>query len=484
MSEVIVIGAGVGGLATAARLAAQGHHVTVCEQAHEVGGKLGRLLQDGFAFDTGPSLVTMPQAFEEFFSETGDSLRSVLRLERTTLPRARFPGAGAMESATTYEEFLEGLDLSQGLQWSKLMERAEAIWEATAESFLASPIGSPGALIRLLGRQTRDLRTVAPWKTLRDLSAELLTDQHLKMLLDRYATYSGSDPRKAPAALAVVPFVEQRFGAWYVPGGLYLLGEAIRDRALERGATVRTDTEVLRVTTNGKRVTGVDLADGSHLAADVVVANVDASHLYRELLPRPRLANRVEKRASYGGFALMLGVRGSYHRLVHHEILFPENYELEFDELAAGTPLSDPTIYVSRPLDAAVAPSGHEAWFVLVNAPRERQPTSEGQVAWDELTPSYSGRLLELLAERGLDIRDRVVTTATRSPADLERQTRAVGGAIYGSSSNGARSAFLRPANEGPVRGLFLVGGSAHPGGGLPLVTLSARIVAGLVGRA
>ena len=478
MSRVIVIGAGVGGLAAAARLATQGHRVTVCEQAPVIGGKLGRLRQDGFVFDTGPSLVTMPQVFEEFFSGTGDPMRSVLKLERTTLPRARFPGTGPMEAATTAEEFLEGLDISQRAQWQNLMKRAERIWEATSESFLTSPIGTPRALVRLLGRQTRDLRTVAPWKTLRDLSDELLTDPHLKFLLDRYATYSGSDPRKAPAALAVVPFVEQRFGAWYVPGGLYLLGEAIRDRALERGATVRTDTEVSRIITSGKRVTGVELADGTHLDADAVVANVDAAHLYTDLLPRPRLAGRVEKRASYGGFAVMLGVRGSYHRLAHHEILFPENYETEFDELGEGTPLTDPTIYVSRPLDAAVAPSGHEAWFVLVNAPRQ------GQVEWDELTPSYSVKILDLLAERGLDIRDRITTQATRSPRDLERQTRAVGGAIYGSSSDGARSAFLRPANDGPVRGLFLVGGSAHPGGGLPLGTLSARIVAGLVGTA
>ena len=385
MSDVVVVGAGVGGLAAAARLAKQGHRVTVCEQAPEIGGKLGRQLQDGFAFDTGPSLVTMPQVFEEFFSDTGDPLRSVLRLERTTLPRARFPGTGPMESASTAEEFAEGLDLGQRLQWAALMERAERIWEATAESFLASPIGTPRALVRLLARQTRDLRTVAPWKTLRDLSDEFLTDLHLKMLLDRYATYSGSDPRKAPAALAVVPFVEQRFGAWYVPGGLYLLGEAIRDRAVELGATIRTATDVTRVTTSGRRVTGVDLADGGHLAADVVVANSDAAHLYTDLLPKPRLAAKVESRASYSGFALMLGVRGSYHRLVHHEIFFPARTTSGSSmNSRQARALTDPTIYVSRPLDAAVAPTGHEAWFVLVNA-----PACKDRSTGPKLTPSY-----------------------------------------------------------------------------------------------
>lgn len=478
MSEVVVIGAGIGGLAAAARLAAQGHRVTVCEQAPTVGGKLGRLCQDGFVFDTGPSLLTLPQVFEQLFSDTGDPLRSVVKLERTTLPRARFPGAGVMDSAVTEADFLDSLDGSQRLQWRALLERAERIWAATSTSFLASPIGTPGALVRLLARQTRDLRTVAPWQTLRSLSDDLLTDPHLKTLLDRYATYSGSDPRRAPAALAVVPFVEQRFGAWYVPGGLFALGEAIRDRAVERGATVRTDTDVARVTVTGRRVTGVELADGSRLPADVVVANVDAAHLYTDLLPRPRLARRVAEHASYGGFAVMLGVRGSFHRLVHHEVLFAADYTREFDELKAGKRLTDPTIYLSRPLDAAMAPTGHEAWFVLVNAPRE------GQVDWAAATPSYAEEVIDSLARRGLDIRDRIVTQATRTPLDLARETRAVGGAIYGSSSDGLRSAFLRPANEGPAHGLFLVGGSAHPGGGLPLVALSARIVAGLVGLA
>ena len=477
MSRVVVIGAGVGGLATAARLAALGHHVTVCEQAPTVGGKLGWLTQDGFGFDTGPSLVTLPQVFRELFDATGDPLASVLRLERTTLPRARFADGAVMHAATTEQEFQAGLEHTQGLQWAALMQRAEQIWEATEQSFLRAPIGSPRALARLLARQSRDLRTVAPWQSLRGLSDDVLTDPHLRLILDRYATYSGSDPRKAPAALAVVPFVEQRYGAWYVPGGLHLLGDAIRDRATERGAQLRLDTDVTDIRTNGRRVTGVRLSDGGELPADVVVANADAAHLYRDLLPRPRLARRVVQRASYGGFAVLLGVRGAFHRLAHHEIFFPENYEQEFAQLAAGEILSDPVVYLSRPTDAALAPAGHEAWFVLVNAPRD------GQVDWDEPTSAaYAERIVELLATRGLDLAGRIVTRAHRSPRDLERQTRAVGGAIYGTSSNGARAAFLRPPNEGPVRGLFLVGGSAHPGGGLPLVTLSAGIVAGLVG--
>jgi len=480
VSRVVVVGAGVGGLAAAARLAALGHAVTVCEQAPEVGGKLGWVTHaGGFGFDTGPSLVTMPQVFRDLFHETGDPLEQVLPLRRTTLPRARFADGTVMATAVTEQDFLGGLDPRQRQQWQALLARAEKIWDATHLPFLTSPLGSLPALLRLLPGQLRDLRTVAPWQTLHGLGTSYLPDEHLRTLLDRYATYTGSDPRRAPAALAVVPFVEQRFGAWYVDGGLHRLGLAIRDRAIERGAVVRTGADVVAIETAGRGVSGVRLADGSSLPADVVVANADAAHLYGDLVPRRRLARRVASRASASGFVVLLAVRGETPGLAHHEVFLPADYGREFDELRAGTaPLSDPAIYVSVPRDPAVAPAGCESWFVLVNAPRQ------GQLDWDApgLAEAHTDAVLRLLAARGLDVRDRVQWRSTRSPADLARATRAVGGAIYGTSSDGARAAFLRPANRSRVPGLFLVGGSAHPGGGLPLVTLSARIVAGLVG--
>jgi len=489
VSRVVVIGAGVGGLAAAARLAAVGHDVTVCEQAPTVGGKLGWVTHQTDAgahgFDTGPSLVTMPQVFTELFAATGDSLDSVLTLRRTTLPRARFADGTVMATATTAADFLAGLDGPARQQWQSFTSRAERIWDATHGAFLESPLGSPAAVARLLLRRPAALATVAPWRSLRGLGASYLTDPHLRTLLDRYATYTGSDPRRAPAALAVVPFVEQRFGAWYVDGGLHRLALAIRDRATEGGARVRTGTDVTAVATAGGRVSGVLLADGSRLPADVVVANTDAAHLYGDLIARPRLAARARSRASASGFALLLAVRGRTPGLAHHEVFFPADYDREFDGLRTGAaPLPDPAVYLSVPPDPAVAPPGGESWFVLVNAPRHG--TGRAEIDWDApgLAQTYADRVLAVLAARGLDIRDRVTHREVRSPAHLARATRAAGGAIYGTSSDGARAAFLRPANRSPVPGLFLVGGSAHPGGGLPLVALSARIVAGLVGPA
>ena len=229
------------------------------------------------------------------------------------------------------------------------------------------------------------------------------------------------------------------------------------------------------------------LAGGGRLPADVVVANADAASVYGSLVSSPAAARRLARATpSLSGFVLLLAVRGRTPGLAHHNVLFPADYDAEFDDVfgARARPVQDPTLYVSAPDDPAVRPDGHEAWFVLVNAPRHG--TGPGAVDWRApgLADRYREHLLDLLAARGLPVRDRVLWSRTLSPADLEERTGAVGGAIYGTSSNGAAAAFLRPANRSPVPGLFLVGGSSHPGGGLPLVTLSAQIVAGLVGPA
>src|SRR5512135_56451 len=468
VARVVVVGAGVGGLAVAARLAALGHTVTVCEQAGEVGGKLGWYARDGFGFDTGPSLLTMPQVFEELFAATGAPLRDVLRLAPVEpVARYRYADGTTVESSADLGRFCRRL------------------WAATRGPFLEAP--GPPDLRALALRRPYDLPVVAPGRSLRGLGAHYLRDPRLRMMLDRYATYTGSDPRRAPAALAVVPYVEQAFGAWYVPGGLHRLGLAVAARAVERGARLRLRTEVRAVTTSGGRVDGVRLADGGGLPADVVVANADAERVYASLVRAPDALARLRRATpSLSGFVLLLAVRGSTPGLAHHTALFPADYDQEFDAVFGGWLAGDPTAYVAVPPDPSVAPAGCEAWFVLVNAARHGPHGAPGCLDWDRpgLAAGYAEHVLDLLATRGLPVRDRLRWYETITPADLERRTGAVGGAIYGRSSYGARAAFLRPANRSPVPGLFLVGGSAHPGGGLPLVALSARAVAGLVGPA
>jgi phytoene desaturase len=510
MARVVVVGAGLGGLACAARLAALGHEVVVCEQAQQVGGKLGVLAKDGFVFDTGPSLVTLPAVYRDLFLATGGPLEAEVPLEPVDPvcayrfadgTRLTMPNGPRSAVARAWDE---ALGSGAGADWTAFLGRATAIWDATRATFLEAPLDGSSTLLAQT-RRLRDLRTIAPWLSLRELGARYLRHPHQRTFLDRYATYTGSDPRRAPAALATVPYVEQTFGAWYVPGGLRRLADAVHARAEKRGAQIRLGAPVRAILLDGSgRAAGVRLADGEPLPADVVVANADAARVYRDLLPaspgaRPlRALRRAEP--SLSGFVLMLALRGRTPGLAHHTVLFPADYDDEFDSVF-GTgrhrrpgprPVPDPAVYVSAPDDPALRPDDdHEGWFVLVNAPRHvapgREPDAGGPgVDWDAagLRDRYADRVLAVMAGRGLDVRDRVLWREIRTPADLERETGSVGGSIYGTSSNGLRAAFLRPANRAPVPGLFLVGGSSHPGGGIPLVGLSAAIVAGLIGPA
>jgi phytoene desaturase len=499
VARVAVVGAGLGGLAATARLAAQGHAVTVLEQSEQVGGKLGLLSVDGHAFDTGPSLVTLPQVYRDLFDATGAPLEQSVDLVRLDPAvayrfadgtRLAFPG----EPDAVPAVLDDALGAGSGAQWASLMARAERMWRISEGPFLRTPLAGAATLARL-ARRPADVAAVAPWQSLRGLGTSYLRHPHLRTLLDRYATYSGSDPRQAPAVLATVAHAEQAFGSWYVRGGLHRLAQAVAERAAERGAVLRTGCAVRRILVTGGRAAGVELADGEVLAADVVVSDVDAAALYAHLLPARAAAapRRALARAtpSLSGVVLLLALRGRTPGLAHHTVLFPADYDDEFDSVFgtgrhAGRPrpAADPTVYVSAPDDPALRPDeDSESWFVLVNAPRHEPGRG---VDWDEpgLADRYADRVLQVMADRGLDVRDRVRRRVVRTPADLERDTGSIGGSIYGTSSNGARAAFLRPANASPVPGLFLVGGSAHPGGGLPLVTLSAEIVAGLVGPA
>jgi phytoene desaturase len=503
VAEVVVVGAGMGGLAAAARLATLGHRVTVCEQSDDIGGKLGWLSRDGFAFDTGPSLLTLPAVYRDLFLKTGGPLEGEVDLVAVDpvchyrfadgveldLPNASRAGTTAALDAA----FGDGA----GSDWAAFMDRAGRIWDVTRGPFLESPLDGVRGLLRE-SRKLSDLRTVAPWRSLRGLGRSYLRDPHLRTMLDRYATYTGSDPRRAPAALATVPYVEQTFGAWYVRGGLRQLGLALQHRVLERGAQVRTFTRVTEIETNGGAVSGVRLADGGRLPADIVVSDIDARALYADLVAaesnRRPLAQLERATPSLSGFVLLLAVRGRTPGLAHHSVLFPADYDDEFDSVFGTGPhrgqpraVPDPTIYLAAPDDAALRPdSDHEAWFVLVNAPRHTPDDPSAGIDWDApgFAAAYATRVLDVLAARGLDVRNRLLWQEIRTPSDLERRTGSVGGSIYGMSSNGARAAFLRPANRSPVPGLFLVGGSAHPGGGLPLVGMSAAIVAELIGRA
>jgi phytoene desaturase len=492
MSEVVVIGAGVGGLATALRLATAGHRVTVYERAGVVGGKLGRHVHatraGTFRFDTGPSLLTLPHVVSDLL----DGALTEHLVELDPIVRHRFTDGTVLDSCADQTEFTQRIAAAMGErsadEWRRLWRRAERVWEASWRHVLTVPARSTLALSTLAWR-VGDLGAIGPGQTIRGVGRKYLSDPRMRTLLERYATYSGADPRRAPAALLAIPYAEMRYGGWYLRGGLSTLADALLARCDELGVRVHTGTPVMEIEAAGGRVHGVRLAGGTLVPADVVVANTDALEVYRDLLPDKRRAARLRER-SLAGFVMLLGVHGRTPGLAHHTVLFPRDYDAEFDDVfgrprrgVPAKPPRDPAVFVSVADDPLVRPDGHEAWFVLVNAPPHGDNAAGVDWTVKETAQGYANRILDVLAARGVEVRDRVLFRKLLTPADLQVTTASPGGAIYGTPVHGL-TGLRRPGNRGPVRGLFLVGGSVHPGGGLPMVMLSAKIVAGQIGAA
>lgn len=475
--RAVVVGAGVGGLATAIRLATAGHDVVVLERNPMVGGKLATLEEGGYTFDLGPSLLTLPQVYDDLFRLAGTSLADEVELVRLDPQfRYRWPNGSTLDipdGDAALRAALDAFSPGAAAAWDRFAAHAARIWEISERTFLAGPMGSP---LSLLGRMRSplDLTRIDGNRTLAKSAAAHFEDSRLRQLVGRYATYSGSSPFQAPATLACIPHVERAFGCWYVMGGIGRLGSALERVARRVGVEIRTRTDVGRIVADANRVTGVELADGGAERADVVVANVDAAHLFVDLLPRPKEARELDKvQRSTSGFVVCAAVRGRTEGIAHHNVFFSFHDRQEFQYLEAGQIPIDSTVYacVSSVTDRSQAPRDCENWFMLVNTPPA--------IGIDRKL--MTAAVLNRLAERGHDLRQRIEFTRTLVPADFEARYRAIGGAIYGPSSNGKRAAFQRPSNVGPVDGLYLVGGSTHPGGGLPLVAIGARIVADLV---
>ena len=488
--EIAVIGAGIGGLCTAARLAKAGHRVTIFEASDRTGGKCRTEWIGRYAFDTGPSLLTLPAVYRDFFQRTGEVMGRVVELEEVNPSfDYRFHDGKSVQFANlsrkkTLEAISQSLGDRSAAEWERVMLRAEAMWDVSREPFVESELKSPISLLKR-PRVLRDLATIAPWKSLRGLKIE---SPYLSKIMDRYATYSGSDPRSAPAVLSTIAFVEEAFGAWHIKGGIGTLSEKITQRCEKLGVAINLNTFVTEITHQGNKVTGL-IANGQHRSFDRIVANTDAQFLYEKLLPGSRSAKKVAKslsqsEPSLAGFSLLLGLKPSTApALSHHTILFPEDYDAEFESIfTTKTPVEKPTIYICAPNDPLmVKDAGHEAWFVLVNAPRHSKGSDGFDWSDAEFGRRYANSIIDQIEARGISIRDRLEVLEIRTPLDLQNSVHAPGGSIYGTSSNGARSAFARAKNRSPIKGLYLVGGSAHPGGGLPLVGLSAEIVANAI---
>ncbi len=487
--KVGVIGSGIGGLSAACELAKDGHDVTVYEKNAMPGGKLGELVIDGFRFDTGPSLFTMPFVAEELFGYCGFKLQDFLHLQPLTpLCRYTYADGTVFDSFEDRDEAVSAIkELSDpdSRAYSAFLDHASTLYSRTAQSFIFNPLAD-----------VRDLRSLRWWDMLRIDAFTTVSDRidrtfesdYMRMFFKRFTTYNGSNPWQAPATLNVIPHVELNQGGYYVKGGLYRIAEALVKMADMLGVKFHYQALVQQIGHQSGQAKYL-LVDGSIVEHDLIVSNSDATHTYTklisdEVISAQKKAHLASVEPSCSGFVLLLGIDRTYDQLVHHNIFFSSDYRREFDDIfKRGKLPTDPTIYVANTSysDPNHAPSGGSNLFILVNAPwvREHSEISEADVE------AYAEKIMLNLAGHGLrGLKASVQVQKVLSPSDFQSLWLSNRGSIYGTSSNHRLAAFLRPRNRSPfLRNLYLVGGSTHPGGGIPLVMLSARHACELIRR-
>jgi phytoene desaturase len=495
---VIVVGGGLGGLSAAIHLAAAGRRVTVLEQASQVGGKMSELRQAGYRWDTGPTVITLRPVLEALFETAGRRLDDYLTLVPIDpLTRYHYPDGTVLDVRASLAETIANVgalpqaDGTSASGYLSFLAYAAQMYRITAPIVLH---GDPPTMASILALPPADVLRVDAWRTMDQAIRAHVRSPYLRQLFKRYATYLGASPYRARAFLNVIAHVELTAGLWYPRGGTIAIARAYQRLAEELGVEIQTQARVTRILVEGTgagcTATGVELSDGTRLPADAVVAGVDATTVYHDLLPglqsRPHTARRLrrwtQRPFSCSGFVLYLGIEAQHARLAHHNLFFTDDYRAEFDAIfGQGKPYDRPTIYIAITSKSELehAPPGCENWYVMTNVP----PTGPGW-DWAQQAEPYRDLVLSRLAELGLDVRAQIRAEKRWTPLEIERRTGAWRGALYGHSFNPWLASFQRPHNRSrDVQGLYFAGGTTHPGGGVPLVTLSGRTAARLLLR-
>jgi phytoene desaturase len=491
VKRVAVVGAGLGGLSAALRLAASGYRVSVFDRRGGPGGKAYSERIGEYRFDTGPSLFTMPEVFDQLFEEAGLQRRHYFRLTPLN-PICRYQwgdgtvfeappgteGAGSMAEAVARQLG----ESPRAVQ--RFFRHSTRIHAAAAELFLWKSLSDARTFrSRAFWRALPRLPWIDPLRSMDAALRRYFRNPKAIQLFDRYATYNGSDPFRVPATLLIIPQVEYGGGGYAVDGGIYAVPQAIERACRERGVQFHYRREVERVHyRSDRRVDGIQ-ADGEKLPFDIVICNADVDAVYTGLLddenaPQAQRYRRLERSSS--GLVFYWGMGRSFPSLKVNNIFFSDDYRREFGQIfAEHTVPEQPTIYVNitGKLTPGDAPAGGENWFVLCNV-----PSDTGQ-DWQAESERCRERVLRRLSQSlGSDVEGAIVEEGSLRPPDIEELTGSSGGSLYGIASNSRLAAFRRhPGRSRRYPGLYFCGGSVHPGGGMPLVVLSGKIAADLV---
>ena len=487
----MVIGAGIAGLVAALELAAQGLDVVVLERALGPGGKMRQVQIAGAALDAGPTVFTMRWVFDEIFDAVGAALDDHVKLRPVEiLARHAWNERDRLDlfadEARSADSIAALAGPAEGRRFREFSERARRIYATLEQPFIRSARPSPLALVRgVAPRGLGDLFGIAPFETLWRALGQHFHDARLRQLFGRYATYCGSSPFLAPATLMLVAHVE-REGVWLVDGGMHRIAAAIASLAASRGARFRYGAEAAEIVVTGARASGVRLTTGEYIEAEAVLANADVAAIsggwFGPAVARavPRVA-RSERSLSAVTWAMVAATEG--FPLLRHTVFFSGDYAAEFDDLFTRASLpAAPTVYVCAQdrSDSDDASNGRpERLLCLVNAP----PTGDNHPFEAAEIASCEARTFGLLERCGLRVHRRAQATTITTPADFERLFPGTGGALYGQTAHGWMASFRRPGARSKVPGLYLAGGSTHPGPGVPMAALSGRLAAATVLR-
>ena len=478
--KIGIIGAGVAGLAAAVRMASRGHEVHVYEANGYPGGKLSEFELQGYRFDAGPSLFTMPHYVDELYRLAGEDPAAFFEYERLPVVCHYFWEDGARLLAHAEKgRFAEEVQEKLGVPAERLhraLADSRRKYELTGRIFLEKSLHRPDTWLN--GRVLRAMLAIPGLDLFTSMNA--VNRRHLRhpklvQLFNRFATYNGSNPYKAPGLLSIIPHFEHHIGAFFPRGGMYNITKSIHRLAERKGVTFHFNTPVREIVVEGGRAAALRLDEGV-APFERIISNMDVFFTYRKLLPGERHPERIlRQQKSSSALIFYWGIRRQFPELGLHNIFFSDDYRAEFRCLEEGRLFHDPTVYINitQKYEAGDAPDGCENWFTMINAPYD-----SGQ-DWDALIRQSRKQILEKLGRMlGTDIEPLIECEEVLEPRTIQSKTASHLGALYGTSSNNRMAAFLRHPNfSGRIKGLYFCGGSVHPGGGIPLALLSAKIV-------